>query len=138
MSLLNIFEIAGTALTAQSARLDAVSSNMANAQVVASSPEEAYRARLPVFAAIFKDGFDTSNVAGVEMRELAYSKVPIEKRHQPGHPMANEEGYVFEPNVNMVEEMTNMISASKSYTSNVEIMNTSKQLLQRTLSIGGQ
>lgn len=136
MSLLNIFEIAGTALTAQSARLDAVSSNMANAQVVASSPEEAYRARLPVFATLFKDGFEASDIAGVEMRGLAHSKVPIEERHQPGHPMANEDGYIFKANVNMVEEMTNMISASKSYTSNVEIMNTSKQLLQRTLSIG--
>lgn len=136
MSLLNIFDIAGSALTAQSVRLDTVSSNMANAQVVASSAREAYHARLPVFATLFRDGFDGSGVTGVEVRELAYSKTPIEERYEPGHPMADARGFVFEANVNLVEEMANMISASKSYTSNAEVMNTSKQLLQRTLSIG--
>jgi len=136
MSLMNIFDLSGTALTAQSTRLDAISANMANSQVVASTPEEAYRARLPVFATLFGDSFNQAEIAGVEVRDIVESKVPVEERYEPDHPMANEQGFVYEANVNMVEEMANMISASKSYTSNVEVMRTSKQLLQRTLSIG--
>lgn len=135
MSLMNIFDVAGTALTAQSVRLDAISSNMANAQVVASSPEDAYRARLPVFATIFRDGA-AGDIGGVEVREIAKSLAPVDERYEPDHPMANADGFVFDSNVNMVEEMANMISASKSYTSNVEVMRTSKQLLQRTLNLG--
>lgn len=132
MSLMNIFDVSGSALTAQSIRLDAVSANMANAKMVASSPEAAYRARLPVFATLFED----SAISGVEVDRVVNSKAPIQQRHEPSHPMANAEGYVYDSNVNMVEEMANMISASKSYTSNVEVMITSRDLLQRTLSLG--
>ncbi len=133
MSLMNIFDVSGTALTAQSIRLDAVSANMANAKVVASSEAGAYRARLPVFTTLFAEA---DAVAGVEVSEVTESRVPIQERYEPGHPRANAEGYVYDSNVNMVEEMANMISASKSYSSNVEVMMTSRELLQRTLALG--
>jgi flagellar basal-body rod protein FlgC len=132
MSLMNIFDVSGSALTAQSMRLDAVSANMANAKVVSSSPEAAYRARLPVFATLFSD----TAVTGVEVDRVVESRTPIQERYEPGHPMANAEGFVYDSNVNMVEEMANMIAASKSYTSNVEVMITSRDLLQRTLALG--
>ncbi|MEP5765400.1 MAG: flagellar basal body rod protein FlgC [Halieaceae bacterium] len=133
---MNVFEVSATALTAQSIRLDAISGNMANAQVVTSSADAAYKARMPVFATLFREGMDGSEISGVEVRRLAQSRVAVEKRYEPDHPMANEGGFVFEANVNLVEEMANMMSASKSYTSNVEVMITSRELLQRTLAIG--
>ncbi len=135
MSLMNIFDVSGSALTAQSIRLDAVSANMANAGVVSSSENGAYRARLPVFATLFADIGDEA-VAGVEVKEVVRSRAPIESRYEPGHPMANADGFVFDSNVNLVEEMANMMAASKSYTSNVEVMITSRELLQRTLALG--
>lgn len=137
MSLMNVLDVAGSALTAQSIRLDLISGNMANVGVVASSDAEAFRARLPVFSTLFHQGMSDSPVSGIEVEAIALSRVPIEERHSPDHPRANAEGFIYESNVNMVEEMANMISASRSYTANVEVMNTSKQLLQRTLSIGG-
>lgn len=132
MSLMNIFDVSGSALTAQGIRLDAVSANMANAKVVAGSEEGAFRARMPVFATMFEGG----EISGVEVERVVESKVPIQARYEPGHPLANADGNVFDSNVNMVDEMANMISASKSYSSNVEVMITSRELLQRTLALG--
>jgi len=136
MSLMSVLDVAGSALTAQSIRLDLISGNMANTGVVASSEEEAFRARLPVFNTLYQQGISNTPVSGVEVEGISLSRVPIEERHSPDHPRANADGFIYESNVNMVEEMANMISASRSYTANVEVMNTSKQLLQRTLSIG--
>ena len=132
MSLMNIFDVSGSALTAQSVRLDAVSANMANSKLVSNSVEGAYRARMPVFSTVFAD----NEIAGVEVDRVVESKAPIQERYEPAHPMANADGFVYDSNVNMVEEMANMIAASKSYTSNVEVMITSRDLLQRTLALG--
>ncbi len=137
MSLFNLFDTAGSALHAQTIRLNTTSSNLANANSASSSSGETYRARQPVFAAIV-DEFATEEgaVKGVRVMGIVESQKPLRREYQPGHPLADEEGYVFMPNVNVVEEMANMISASRSYQTNVEVMNTAKQMLMRTLSMG--
>lgn len=138
MSMFKIFDIAGSAMSAQSLRLNVTASNMANANSVSSSVDQTYRARQPVFAAMLNesvmDGAPES--VGVEVRGIVESQTPLQTRYEPGHPMADENGYVYLPNVNVVEEMANMISASRSYQSNVEVTNTAKQLLMRTLTLG--
>ena len=145
MSLTNIFEIAGSGMSAQSVRLNTVSSNIANAESVGSSTGETYRARHPVFSVIqqqvneqsFAQGFEETRAGlGVQVEGIVESQAPLRKQYQPEHPKADEEGYVYYPNVNIVEEMADMISASRSYQTNVEMMNTAKQLLQRVLTLG--
>lgn len=145
MSLTNIFEIAGSGMSAQSVRLNTVSSNIANAESVGSSTGETYRARHPVFSVIqqqinaqsFAQEFDEPSAGqGVQVEGIVESQAPLRKQYQPEHPKADEEGYVYYPNVNIVEEMADMISASRSYQTNVEMMNTAKQLLQRVLTLG--
>jgi len=138
MSLYNIFDIAGSGMSAQSTRLNIVSSNMANAETVSSSTGETYRARQPVFGAVLQDAMSSQRAAskGVRVLGVVESQAPLRQEYSPQHPMANGEGYIFKSNVNMVEEMTNMMSASQSYKNNVEMLNTAKQLLQQTLKIG--
>ncbi len=147
MGLLNNFDISGSAMHAQTVRLNLTASNLANAQSVSSSVEETYRARHPVFSTIlnnFKDKEGMSSelnngmyhAAGVRVLGVVESDAPVRLEYRPNHPLANDEGYIAMPNVNVVEEMANMISASRSYQSNVEVVNTSKQLLMRTLSLG--
>ena len=136
MSLFNIFDIAGSGLSAQSLRLNLTASNLANMQNVAGSPEDVYRARHPVFRAQSSSFHSEMAGAAVEvMGILESTAVPIE-RFDPGHPEADEEGLVYATTVNPMEEMANMISASRSYQSNLEVINTSKELLLRTLSLG--
>lgn len=146
MALNQIFDIAGSAMSAQSLRLNTVASNIANAETVSSSTDETYRARHPVFATVFQQqqgGMGHSPFAqnqgpgqGVQVLGIVESDAELQARYEPDHPMANEEGYVFYPNVNVVEEMANMMSASRSYQTNVEIMNTTKTMLQRVLTLG--
>jgi flagellar basal-body rod protein FlgC len=138
MSMFKVFDVAGSALSAQSLRLNVTASNMANANSVSSSTDETYRARQPVFATMLQDQFagKQSSSVGVAVKGIIESQAPLQQQYNPGHPMANEEGYIFLPNVNVVEEMANMISASRSYQSNVEVINTAKQLMMRTLSMG--
>jgi flagellar basal-body rod protein FlgC len=136
MALFNIFDIAGSAMSAESVRLNVTSSNLANIQSVGDSEATAYRARHPVFSAIIKSLQGDNAYYGVRVDGIVESQAPMEKRYQPEHPNANEEGYVFLPNVNIVDEMANMISASRSYQSNVEVLNTSKQLMMATLKLG--
>lgn len=145
MSLSNIFDVAGSGMNAQSLRLNTTASNLANAQSASSSASTVYRSRQPVFAAISKDAMlgagtfgDQLNEAsaGVSVLGIVESNAPYEQRYEPGHPMADEEGYVYYPNVNVVEEMTNMISASRSFQVNVEVMNAAKQMMQRVLTLG--
>lgn len=133
MSTFRIFEIAGSALAAQSVRLNATASNLANANNVAGSPDQVYQAREPVFEVATDAQGET---AGVRVSEVQTSNVEPQKLYQPGHPLADAEGYVYAPSVNVVEEMVNMISASRSYQSNVEVFNTVKDLTMRTLSLG--
>ncbi|MFN2338146.1 MAG: flagellar basal body rod protein FlgC, partial [Gammaproteobacteria bacterium] len=115
MSLFNIFEVAGSAMSAQSVRLNTTASNLANADSVSSSLEQTYRSREPVFAAVMK-GLQGNNAAsaGVRVAGIVESDAPLDSRYEPNNPMANEEGYVFLPNVNVVDQMANMISASRS------------------------
>lgn len=136
MSLFNVFDIAGSAMSAESVRLNVTASNMANAQSVGTSEDTTYHARHPVFSAVMKSLQGDEASYGVNVNGILQSKAPLEQRYQPEHPMANEEGYVFLPNVNLVDEMANMISASRSYQSNVEVLNTSKQLMLATLRLG--
>ena len=138
MSLFNIFEIAGSAMSAQSVRLNTTASNLANAETVGSSEETTYRARQPVFAAMLKamHGESEATGAGVRVLGITEDQATLQQRYAPDNPLANAEGYVFMPNVNPVDEMVNMISASRSYQNNVEVLNTSKQMLLATLRLG--
>ncbi|MAT95179.1 MAG: flagellar basal body rod protein FlgC [Halioglobus sp.] len=136
MSLFNVFEIAGTSLTAQSVRLNTIASNLANAGVVGDNPDDIYRARYPVFSTIMSEARMSGAAAGVKVDGIVESEVEARKEYAPGHPMADGEGYIYRSNINTVEEMANMISASRSYQSSVEAMNTTKQLIMRTLSMG--
>lgn len=133
MSMFNVFNIAGSALSAQSLRLNTTASNLANADSVVGADGQPYRAKQVVFQATPVGGPEAQ---GVKVTEVVESAAPLRLVYDPANPAANGEGYVEMPNVNVVEEMVNMISASRSYQNNVEVMNTAKTLLQRTLSIG--
>ena len=136
MGLFKIFDIAGSAMSAQSVRLNATASNLANANTAAGRADQAYRARLPVFQTVMDEqGLDPAT-AGVSVAQVTESTVPPQRVYEPGHPQADAQGYVYLPNVNVVDEMVNMISASRSYQNSVEVLNTSKDLLLRTLSLG--
>ena len=132
MSLFNVFGIAGSGMSAQSARLNLTASNLANSQSVATRPEDAYKARHPVFQTVLEN----ESGASVRTTGVVESNAETEARYSPGHPLADEKGYVYASNVNALEEMANMMSASRSFQQNVEVMNTSKDLLLRTLRLG--
>lgn len=147
MSLGSIFDIAGSAMSAQSVRLNTTASNMANADSASSSANETYRARYPVFSAVqaqaLHGGFPEPGPGGaqsgetaVQVRGIVESDRPLESRYEPGHPMADEDGNVFYPNVDVVEEMSNMISSSRSFQMNVDVMNAARTMMQRVLSMG--
>lgn len=145
MSIGKIFDTAASAMNANTVRLNTTASNLANAESAASSIEQTYRARHPVFAAALNQAqsidFDTLDAGvpageGVQVLGIVESGAPLQQRYEPNHPLANEQGYVFYPNVNAVEEMTNMISSSKAYQMNVEVMNSAKTMLQRLLTLG--
>jgi len=135
MGLYANFNISGSAISAQSVRLNTVASNLANIETIASSDAEAYRSRQPVFQSMLGDQNRPGEV-GVRMLQIVQSQKTVEKRYDPGHALANEDGFVFGSNVNPVEEMANMISASRAYQNNVEVLNTSRDLLLRVLSLG--
>ena len=135
MGLLANFSIAGSAVSAQSVRLNTIASNLANVETVASSEAEAYRSRQPVFQAMMEHQQRPAEV-GVRIDGIIESQTPVSRRYEPGHPLADEEGFIFASNVNPVEEMANMISASRSFQNNLEILNTSRDLLLRAMSLG--
>lgn len=134
MSAFSTFDIAGSALSAQSLRLNLTASNLANMHNVAGDPAETYRARQAMFRAATSP-FETA-LAGVEVLGVTESIAPPIERYDPGNPQANEQGLVYAANVNAMEEMANMISASRSYQSNLEVINTAKDLMLRTLALG--
>ncbi|MFO1282269.1 MAG: flagellar basal body rod protein FlgC [Burkholderiales bacterium] len=134
MNLFNVFDIAGSALAAQSQRLNATASNLANAESVTGPDGKAYRAKQVVFRAVAPDS--GSGPAKVAVAGVIEDPAPGRRVHQPGHPSADAEGFVTMPNVSIVDEMVNMLSASRSYQSNVEVMNTAKSLLAKTLQLG--
>jgi len=134
MSLMGVFNISSSAMNAQSVRLNTTASNLANAESVSSTEEGAYRARQPVFETVLNKL--TGEVDGVKIADVVKSEAPVMKQYSPGNPMADKEGYIFRSNVNAMEEMANMISASRSYQNNVQVMNTSKEMLMSTLRLG--
>ncbi|MBS0308704.1 MAG: flagellar basal body rod protein FlgC [Proteobacteria bacterium] len=133
MSLFNIFNVAGSAMSAQSQRLNVTASNLANADSTTSSTGETYRAKQVVFSAVPVAGQEAT---GVKVDRVVEDASPLKVIYDPKHPNADEKGYVTMPNVNVVEEMVNMISASRSYQTNVDTMNAAKTLLLKTLSLG--
>ena len=133
MSVFSVFHIAGSALTAQSTRLNAVASNLANADSVAGPDGKPYRAKQVVFEAVPMGG---QAAQGVQVKQVVEDASPGRLVFDPRNPAANEQGYVTMPNVSAVDEMVNMISASRSYQTNAEVMNTAKQLLLKTLTLG--
>jgi flagellar basal-body rod protein FlgC len=134
MSAFGLFDVAGSALAAQSLRLNLTASNIANMHNVAGDPADVYRARHALFRA--HDQTFSRALAGVEVRGIIESDAPPVERYDPGHPEANDDGMVYAASVNAMEELANMISASRSYQTNLEVINTAKDLLLRTLSIG--
>ncbi len=143
----SIFDIAASAMNAQMVRLNTTASNLANAETVSTTEEGAFRARQPVFKAALLSmqtgaaGMAPTGAAplpGVLVTGVEESQRDVPKRYDPSNPLANPEGYVFGANVNPVEEMANMISASRAYQSNVEVFNTTKTLMLRTLQLGQQ
>jgi len=141
MSMFKIFDVAGSGMAAQSLRLNTVASNLANADSVSSTPEGAYRAKEPLFAAVQKAVGGAKNAAadsavGVQVKGVTESEADVQARYEPGNPMADGTGYVYGSNVNPIDELVNMITASRSYQNNVETMNTTKQLMLKTLDLG--
>jgi flagellar basal-body rod protein FlgC len=137
MSSFKVFDIAGSGLSAQSVRLNTVASNLANADSVSGNPNTVYKARHPVFEAIKASlAQPQDGNAAVRVRGIMENTAPPSARYEPGNPLANADGYVYAPNVNVVEEMVDMISASRAYQNNVEVMNTSKELMLATLKLG--
>lgn len=145
MSLMNVFDIAGSGMSAQSVRLNTISSNIANAESVSSNVDETYRAREPIFQTQLQNALTAGGNMdpvysqmgqGVNVQGIVESDAPLQMRYEPHHPMADENGYVNYPNVNVVEEMANMISASRSFQTNVDVMSSAKTMMQQVLSLG--
>ena len=146
MSLANVFDIAGMGMSAQSIRLNTTASNLANAQAASSNIDEVYRARHPVFETMRMDMMANNNGSmptladdasmGMRVTGIVESDAPLVRRYEPNHIKADEEGYVYYPNVNVVEEMADMISTSRSFQVNVELMNSAKQMMQGLLRLG--
>jgi flagellar basal-body rod protein FlgC len=132
MSLFNIFNVSGSAMSAQAQRLNTVASNLANADSATSASGQAYRAKQVVFQAVPLDGGGTA----VKVAQVIEDPSPLKQVYDPKHPMADEKGFVSMPNVNVVDEMVNMLSASRSYQTNVETMNAAKTMLLKTLTLG--
>lgn len=132
MSMFSVFDISGSALSAQSQRMNVAASNLANADSVAGPDGQPYRARQVMFESLASP----ERIGGVRVTRVLESEAPLRREYLPAHPLADEEGYVSMPNVQPVEEMVNMIAASRAYQANVEVLNTSKQLLSKTLTLG--
>jgi flagellar basal-body rod protein FlgC len=133
MSMFSIFNVSGSAISSQAQRLNVVASNLANADAVAGPDGQGYKARQVVFETV---PMGSPEATGVKVSNVIESQEPLKRVHNPSHPAADADGYVTQSNVNPVEEMVNMISASRSYQNNVEVMNTAKTLLLKTLQMG--
>ena len=136
MSLFNVFNVTGSAMSAESVRLNTTSSNLANADSVSSSAEETYKARHAVFDAELNKARNSGHTVPVKVLGIVESDKPLSAEYNPDHPLANDEGYIYKPTVNVMEEMANMISASRAYQTNVQVADSSKQMLLRTLQMG--
>jgi flagellar basal-body rod protein FlgC len=132
----NIFDIAARGMSAQMVRLNTVASNLANARSVASSETEAYRAIKPVFSTIYEDDLERTGISSVDVVDIVPVDRDPEKVYQPGHPKADEEGYIYMAAVDAEEEMVEMLEASRQYENNVEVVSTLRGLMMRTISMG--
>lgn len=135
MSMFRTLDISATGLQAQTIRLNTIASNMANVDSISSNAEDTFRGKKPVFETIMDEATGQAT-GGVRIKEIVENKAPLKMEYMPNHPMADEKGYIYRPNVNVVEEMADMMSASRTYQTNIEVMNTSKQLLLRTIQMG--
>ncbi len=139
MSLNTVFDIAGSALSAETVRFSASVENMSNSNVTAGTPEEVYQPKYPIFQTIQESQnqwIGDQIKAGVQVKGMYQSEIEPSKRYEPNNPIADTNGFVYASNINYVEEMANVISASRSYQMNIELLNTAKQLMQRTLQLG--
>lgn len=137
MSSFRIFDVAGSGMNAQNLRLNLVASNISNANSISSSIDQVYKSRQPVFATELKNAMDkNSTSSGVNVLGVVENQAPPVMEYAPNHPLADATGYIYKPNVNTVEEMANMMSASRSYENNVEVLNTAKNLILQTLKMG--
>jgi flagellar basal-body rod protein FlgC len=136
MSFKDISQIAGSAMAAQTVRLNTVASNLANADSVAGSENETYRARKPVFAAVMNEGPNADSGGRVQVLDVVESSEPLRKVYEPGNPLANADGMVYYPNVNQVAEMTDMMSASRAFETNVEVLGRIRSMQQSLLKLG--
>ena len=142
MSFSQIFEISGSGLTAQTVRMNTISSNLANAESVADSPEKTYKAQYPVFSVVkyqadqnfFSDSLN--NGFGVDVKGIYEQEAEPIKRYEPNHPLADQDGYLHMPNINVVEQMADMIAASRAYQTNVDVMQTAKDMMQKIITLG--
>jgi len=138
MAIDNIIGIAGTALNAQSVRMNATASNLANVQTISGSEEGAFRAKRPVFKALMQE-YQThpgaAHVGGVKVERMVDDTAPVRRVHQPGNPLADKDGYIYQSNVHEVTEMVEMMASARSYQNNVEVINTARQLLLRTIEL---
>lgn len=135
MSMFPTLDISATGMHVQTVRLNTIASNMANADSISSNADETYRSKQPVFKTIMDEETGQPK-GGVKVEDIVESEAPLVMEYNPNHPMANEDGYIYRPNVNVVEEMANMLSASRTYETNIEVMNTTKQLLLKTIQLG--
>lgn len=135
MSLENVFNLSGSALHAQNVRLNTIALNIANAETAAGSPEAVYKAQTPIFQAVFDDQMNTDGVA-VKVVGIAEDTAAPQKQYAPDNPMADKDGFIYLPSINTVEQMSNMMTASRSFQVNIEMANTAKELLIRTLTLG--
>lgn len=134
--LKNIFDVAARGMSAQMVRLNTVASNLANARSVASSPEDAYRAIKPVFSTLYADDLEKTGISSVDVVDVVAVDKEPEKVYQPGHPKADQEGYIYMAAVDPEEEMVEMLEASRQYENNVEVVSTLRGLMMRTISMG--
>lgn len=135
MSMFRTLDISATGLHAQTIRLNTIASNMANVDSISSNANETYKGKKPIFETIMDEASGMPS-GGVRIKDIVENKAPLKMEYMPNHPLADDKGYIYRPNVNVVEEMADMMSASRTYQTNIEVMNTSKQLLLRTIQMG--
>jgi len=138
MSVFNVFDVAGSGMSAQMLRLNTVASNLANAETISGNEGDVYQARHPIFESVLQEAgsMNGDEVAIVKVREIMQEQTTAIPLYRPNHPLANDEGFVYSPDIDTVAEMADMISASRSYQNNVEVLSTTKELLLRTLQLG--
>lgn len=135
MSIFKTLDIAGSGMHVQTIRLNTVASNVANVDAIASNANETYKAKVPIFQSLLNEATGMAT-EGVKIKEIAENKAPAKMEYNPNHPLANGDGYIFRPNVNMVEEMANMMDASRTLSTNMEIMDTTKKVAIRLIQMG--